>query len=306
MSCGRRRCRGAADADRGRHRRTRRRSPVTSCMREVLALSLCHSKSAVPAPPARRPRRTAACHAPRRVHRPRSADGGARASRCGRRGATARLRRRPSARYRDVDVARRSPGWWTARPAARRFVADVIDAIRVLRAADALRQRGTTQRTSAGYEVCVDRRSGRAVMAVRSATDRFGALMWVDKHHSIAEGQPPRRRPDGSRGRCASRSTAASSATTERPSGSSRHRPRRSPTSRPTCSAASPDVRARHDRLASSRSCRRQTTRTSPRLVVEALEHEHPQLAGRTVRVDEPHPVPPSRSRRLVPAGPSP
>ena len=46
---------------------------------------------------------------------------------------------------------------------------DVVDALRVLRAADALRQRGTTLRTSAGYEVFIEQATGQAVYALRSA-----------------------------------------------------------------------------------------------------------------------------------------
>ena len=160
--------------------------PGDLVMREVLALSLCHSKSVVPAhllddPAALRAvmLRGTFTALDQQMAAPREAlwrpgfDGSAPAA--------------VAARYRDVGTE--AFAWMVdPRPAARRFVADVVDAVRVLRAADALRQRGTTQRTSAGYEICVDRRSGRAVMAVRSADRRFGALMWLDKHHSVAEG----------------------------------------------------------------------------------------------------------------------
>jgi len=47
---------------------------------------------------------------------------------------------------------------------------DAIDALRVLRAADVLRQRGTALRTSGGYEVCFDARTARAVCTLRTAT----------------------------------------------------------------------------------------------------------------------------------------
>ena len=160
--------------------------PGDVVLREVLALSLCHSKSAVPAnllddPAALRALmiRGAFTSLDRQAAEPREAlrtstfDGIAPA---------------PFVRrYRDLTGE--AFGWLVdTRPAAREFVVDVIDAIRVLRAADALRQRGTTQRTSAGYEICVDRRSGLAVMALRSRERRFGALVWLDKHQSIAEG----------------------------------------------------------------------------------------------------------------------
>lgn len=45
---------------------------------------------------------------------------------------------------------------------------DVIDALRCLRCADALRQRGTVYRTSAGYEVFVDQRTANAIYALRN------------------------------------------------------------------------------------------------------------------------------------------
>ena len=177
------------------------------------------------------------------------------------------------ARYRDVDAE--AFAWLVdPRPAARRFVADVIDAIRVLRAADALRQRGTTQRTSAGYEVCVDRRSGRAVMAVRSADGRFGAWMWLDNRHSIAEGnlRVVDLTHEGSLRIAFHRGDFGGDGATERVVDG--HRRRRSPTSRPTCSAASPDAgRAaigspRRDRAAARRpelrQARRRGSRTRP------------------------------------------
>jgi hypothetical protein len=49
----------------------------------------------------------------------------------------------------------------------RALVDDVIDTLRVLRCADALRQRGTLLKTSGNYEVFVDRRSANAVFAFR-------------------------------------------------------------------------------------------------------------------------------------------
>ena len=177
------------------------------------------------------------------------------------------------------------------RPAARRFVADVIDAIRVLRAADALRQRGTTQRTSAGYEICVDRRSGRAVMAMRSADCRFGALMWVDNHHSIAEGnlRVVDLTDEGSLRIAFHRGEFSDDGATERVV---------------TATAATiADIEA--DVLGSFRpepgaprsACLVEVAGPPDnpdfaRLVVEALERDHPRMAGRTVLVDEPHPTP--------------
>lgn len=64
---------------------------------------------------------------------------------------------------------------------------DVIDAIRLVRAADALRQRGTTLRTSAGFEVVVDARTGGAATVVRSASRRSSYLLEVDTPIVVGE-----------------------------------------------------------------------------------------------------------------------
>jgi hypothetical protein len=65
--------------------------------------------------------------------------------------------------------------WLDSPHAAHRALADdAIDAVRLVRAADALRQRGTTLRTSAGYEIFIDADSGSAVFALRTeANDRL-------------------------------------------------------------------------------------------------------------------------------------
>jgi len=52
-------------------------------------------------------------------------------------------------------------------PLVLRLIANVQDSLRCLRAADALRQRGTTLRTSAGYEIFVDQTSAHAIFALR-------------------------------------------------------------------------------------------------------------------------------------------
>ncbi len=59
--------------------------------------------------------------------------------------------------------------WLDSPHAAHRALAeDAIDAVRLVRAADALRQRGTTLRTSAGYEIFIDADTGSAVFALRT------------------------------------------------------------------------------------------------------------------------------------------
>ena len=195
------------------------------------------------------------------------------------------------ARYRDVDTD--AFAWLVdPRPAARRFVTDVIDAIRVLRAADALRQRGTTQRTSAGYEVCVDQRSGRAVMAVRSADRRFGAWMWLDNRHSIAEGnlRIVDLTVEGSLRVAFHRGSFGGRRATERVVVS---------TAEMIADIEADVLGSFPRRPGAPRSARLVEVVQPPddasfaRLVVDVLERHLPQLAGRTVLVDEPHPAPP-------------
>ena len=54
-------------------------------------------------------------------------------------------------------------------PGQQKMTQNVLDGLRCIRSADALRQRGTELRTSAGYEVFVDQRSANAIFALRSA-----------------------------------------------------------------------------------------------------------------------------------------
>ncbi|MBI4781257.1 MAG: cyclic nucleotide-binding domain-containing protein [Oscillatoriophycideae cyanobacterium NC_groundwater_1537_Pr4_S-0.65um_50_18] len=59
--------------------------------------------------------------------------------------------------------------WLTAAdPAVQLLTLDVIDTVRALRCADALRQRGTSFTTSAGYEVFVCQETANAIYALRS------------------------------------------------------------------------------------------------------------------------------------------
>lgn len=50
---------------------------------------------------------------------------------------------------------------------ARQFVQDVTDTLRALRCADAFRQRGTLERTSGGYEIYTSQKTGNCVIALR-------------------------------------------------------------------------------------------------------------------------------------------
>lgn len=122
---------------------------LPDALREVLATSMAHSKTAVPAPllvdaQGLRALLTSA------VWSPLPGDG-----------------RSPA------QDGRRDRGhlfgWLTSpHPAHRALADDVLDAVRVVRAADALRQRGTVFRTSAGYEVFLEAATGAAIAAVRS------------------------------------------------------------------------------------------------------------------------------------------
>lgn len=62
-------------------------------------------------------------------------------------------------------------------PAHIALAVDAVDAVRLVRVADALRQRGTALRTAAGYEIFVDVGTGEAVFSLRTAVgDRLFLL----------------------------------------------------------------------------------------------------------------------------------
>jgi hypothetical protein len=65
----------------------------------------------------------------------------------------------------------------SSNPAHTALAVDALDAVRLVRVADALRQRGTALRTSAGYEIFVDLGTGQAVFSLRTAAgDRLFLL----------------------------------------------------------------------------------------------------------------------------------
>ena len=68
----------------------------------------------------------------------------------------------------------------------RELAEDVIDSLRVLRCADALRQRGTVLRTSAGYQVFIDRDTANALYALEHGNGR-GFLVEGDNVFSAGE-----------------------------------------------------------------------------------------------------------------------
>jgi hypothetical protein len=72
-------------------------------------------------------------------------------------------------------------------PAHRALAEDAVDAVRLVRAADALRQRGTTLRTAAGYEVFIDAETGEAVFSLRTSDGERLFLLRVDNPLSAGE-----------------------------------------------------------------------------------------------------------------------
>ena len=78
--------------------------------------------------------------------------------------------------------------WLTAADGPKADLADdVVDAVRVLRAADVLRQRGTALRTSGGFEVYFDGRTGHAVCTLRPADGRAAYVVTYDDHRGAGE-----------------------------------------------------------------------------------------------------------------------
>jgi hypothetical protein len=72
-------------------------------------------------------------------------------------------------------------------PGHRRFLDEIVSAVRVVRIADALRQRGTTLRTSAGYEIVVDHLSGDAVVLLRNQVRTKMFLLSFESPLSVGE-----------------------------------------------------------------------------------------------------------------------
>ena len=56
---------------------------------------------------------------------------------------------------------------------AQRLVSDVTDTLRALRCADAFRQRGTVEKTSGGYEIYASQKTGDCIIALRLGGDRL-------------------------------------------------------------------------------------------------------------------------------------
>lgn len=156
--------------------------PVDVVLRELLSMSFAHSKSVVPAPMLDDPRRLRRL-AQRIVltdlttHRAAGVLPGPDES------------PELSANTDRYDRAEQQSFAWLASrdPAHRGLVDDVVDAIRILRAADALRQRGTSLKTTAGYEIFIDAASGEAVFSLRAADNSKVYLLRGDSPKSAGE-----------------------------------------------------------------------------------------------------------------------
>lgn len=124
--------------------------PVAEVLREVLATAIVHSKTAVPAElladvQALRELLQGEVFSPLPGQDRSPADDG----------------------QRDQET---SFAWFTSTdPAHRELADDVLDANRVVRVADALRQRGTALRTSAGYEIFLEPSTGAAIACLRTS-----------------------------------------------------------------------------------------------------------------------------------------
>lgn len=149
-------------------------------VRELLALVVAHSKSVVPAEvlddrPALRARVRSVVATPLAAHR----------------GATAATG--PAAPFPE-DVLRRRVdhedafAWLEAEDGPQSELADdAVDAVRLLRAADVLRQRGTSLRTSGGFEVFFDAATAHAVCALRTADGSATHLVRYEDRRGAGE-----------------------------------------------------------------------------------------------------------------------
>jgi hypothetical protein len=86
------------------------------------------------------------------------------------------------------DAALDAYAWLDSPETAHAALADdAIDAVRLVRVADALRQRGTTLRTTAGYEIFIDVDTGKAVFSLPTAGGDRLFLLRVDSPLSAGE-----------------------------------------------------------------------------------------------------------------------
>ena len=156
--------------------------PLDMVVREVLSLTVGHSKSQVPADvlcdtTALRRRLRSIISTPMAEHR--AAAGGSREDDVGGLATAERVTHPAPARAYTWLAADSGP--------QADFAHDVVDTVRVLRVADVLRQRGTSLKTSAGFEVFFDARTGRAVCTLRPADGRSAYLLTYDDQRGAGE-----------------------------------------------------------------------------------------------------------------------
>jgi len=86
-----------------------------------------------------------------------------------------------------ADTPEAAFSWLTATSTEiQALIDDVIDSVRVLRCADSLRQRGTVLKTSGNYEIFVDYRSASAICAIRKGDEQ---LFLVEMPSTIGAGE---------------------------------------------------------------------------------------------------------------------
>jgi hypothetical protein len=82
----------------------------------------------------------------------------------------------------------RAWSWLVAGTGAHAELADdAVDAMRVLRVADVLRQRGTVLRTSGGFEICMDAETAHAVCTLRPASGDAAYVLTYDDPRGAGE-----------------------------------------------------------------------------------------------------------------------
>ena len=70
---------------------------------------------------------------------------------------------------------------------SRQLVSDVIDTLRVLRCADAFRQRGTVEKTSGGYEIFASQKTGNCIIALWLGGKRLFLMELPDNPYGAGE-----------------------------------------------------------------------------------------------------------------------
>ncbi len=152
-------------------------------VREILSLSVAHSKSAVPAEVL--DDRVALRGLLQRIVFT-SLDDHRAASRLPQAWDASPIQ--PNANTHVYEDPLRSFAWLTAHTGPQAELADdVVDALRALRAADVLRQRGTVLRTSGGFEICMDAETARAVCTLRPATGDAAYVIVYDDDRGAGE-----------------------------------------------------------------------------------------------------------------------